>query len=294
MKKTLCVLTFLAVCLSFAEAVFADEPEKIKLLIIDGQNNHNWKATTPVLKDIYEKSGRFVVDIATSPAKGEDMSGFKPDFAKYGVLVMNYNGDSWTKETNDAFEKYVSNGGGLVSYHAGDNPFRDWKEYNEMIAIGGWGGRNENDGPYLYVKNGEVVRDTTPGSGGHHGPQVEFLIETFAPDHPIMKGLPKAFLHCKDELYCKLRGPAKNVDILGTALAKVNEGGTGNDEPMLMAITYGKGRVFHTTLGHDVPQCKCVGFQTTLLRGSEWAAIGSVTIPCPDDYPTADKTSVRP
>ena len=270
-----------------------EQPAKIRILLIDGQNNHGWKDTTPILKEIYEKSGRFTVDVATTPEAGKDMSGFKPDFSKYDVVVMNYAGDAWPKETSDAFDAFVKNGGGLVIYHAADNSFPDWKEYNEMIAVGGWGGRNEASGPYLYVKDGEVVRDTKPGSGGSHGPQVKFLVETFAPEHPIMKDLPAAFLHCEDELYCKLRGPAKNVTILATARSKVDEGGTGFDEPILMAIDYGKGRVFHDVLGHHVKQCKSVGFQVTLLRGTEWAATGLVTIPCPEDYPTKEEIRLR-
>jgi len=296
MKKSMRIAMLIAVCLvgCIVTCTMADDSGKIKALIIDGQNNHNWKETTPVLKDIYEKSERFTVDVVTTSEKGKDMSGFKPDFAKYDVIVMNYTGDAWPKETNDAFEKFVREGGGLVVYHAADNAFRNWKEFNEMIAVGGWEGRNEKDGPYLYVKDGEIVRDMTPGGGGHHGPQVEFLVETFTADHPIMEGLPKSFLHCKDELYCKMRGPAKNVTILATARSKVDEGGTGYDEPMLLVIDYGKGRVFHTMLGHAGPHCKCVGFQTTLLRGTEWAATNKVTIPCPDDYPTAEKVSLRP
>ena len=295
MKNAILAGILAAACLAGGiTQLMADEPEKIKVLIVDGQNNHNWKETTPVLKDIYEKSGRFTVDVATTPEAKQDNSSFKPEFSKYDVITMNYTGDAWPKETNDAFEKFVSEGGGLVVYHAADNAFRNWKEYNEMIAVGGWEGRNETDGPYLYVKDGEIVRDTSPGGGGHHGPQVEFLVETFTSDHPIMEGLPKAFLHCKDELYCKMRGPAKNVTILATAHSKVDEGGTGYDEPMLLVIDYGKGRVFHTMLGHAGEQCKCVGFQTTLLRGTEWAATNKVTIACPDDYPTTEKTSVRP
>ena len=288
-------LLLATVCLAGGFTILlADEPVKIKAIIVDGQNNHNWRETTPVLKDIYEKSGRFTVDVATTPGNGQDMSIFKPDFSRYDVIVMNYNGDRWPKEMDDAFEKFVREGGGLVIFHAADNAFRAWKEFNEMIAIGGWEGRNESDGPYLYVKDGDVVRDTSPGPGGSHGPQVEFVVKTYTPEHPIMKGLPEAFLHNKDELYNRMRGPAKNVTILATALSKTNEGGTGNDEPALLVIDYGKGRVFHTVLGHAGEQCKCVGFQTTLLRGTEWAARNEVTIPCPDDYPTADKVSLRP
>jgi len=274
-------------------SVSAAEPAKIKMLIVDGQNNHPWRETTPVIKDFFEKSGRFTVDVATSPDQGEDMSGFKPDFAKYDVVFLNYTGDNWPKETDNAFEKFVADGGGVVVFHAADNAFPEWKEFNLMIGLGGWGGRDEKSGPYVYVEDGKVVRDDSPGGGGSHGPQVEFLVKTFTPDHPIMKGLPPAFLHCKDELYCKMRGPAENMTVLATALSKVDEGGTGHEEPMLMVIHYKKGRIFHTMLGHAGQQCKCVGFQITSLRGAEWAATGNVTIPCPKDYPTETDTSLR-
>ncbi|MDR1958969.1 MAG: ThuA domain-containing protein [Planctomycetaceae bacterium] len=297
MKKMM--LFYVSAMLVSALTVFstAEDAVKIKALILDGQNNHNWKATTPVLKSIYEKSERFVVDVATAPPSGQDMSIFKPDFSKYDLVVLNYNGDKWSQETCDAFEKFVAEGGGVVSYHAADNAFTDWKEYNLMTGLGGWGGRNEKSGPYVYVELGQGIRkivyDNSPGDGGHHGPQVEFLVKTFSSEHPIMKGLPEAFLHVKDELYCKMRGPGENMSILGTADSKKEERGSGREEPLLIAITYKKGRIFHTMLGHDVPQCRCVGFQTTLLRGSEWAATAEVTIPCPEDYPTATQTSIR-
>ena len=69
---------------------------------------------------------------------------------------------------------------------------------------------------------------------------------------------------------------------------------------MLMAIRFGKGRIFHTTLGHVGPKdtaapdsVNCVGFMATLQRGTEWAATGKVTIDIPADFPTADKSSAR-
>ena len=122
-----------------------------------------------------------------------------------------------------------------------------------------------------------------------------------APEHPIMKGLPVAWLHAHDELYSQLRGPAKNLTVLATASAKKSmRNGTGDNEPILMAITYGKGRVFHTTLGHVGPKDSepvksigCVGFIVTLQRGTEWAAMGKVTQEIPEDFPTLDQTSVR-
>jgi len=267
---------------------------KLKALIVDGQNNHNWKATTPVLKEILEAGGLFAVDVATSPPKGKPMEAFKPDFARYDVIVSNYNGAEWPKDTKDAFVKYMAGGGGLVIFHAADNSFPKWVEYNEMIGLGGWGGRNEKSGPYVYWKDGKFVRDTSPGRGGSHGPQTEYLVEHRDTAHPITKGLPARWMHCKDELYSRMRGPAKNMTILATAYADPKKRGTGRHEPVLWTVAYGQGRVFHTVLGHATAQMRCVGFIVTLRRGTQWAATGKVTqTKVPDDFPTATEARVR-
>ena len=292
-KRIVPLALFFCVMLTSCVAFAADSSEKLKALIVDGQNNHNWQGVTPVLKDQLEKSGRFTVDVVTSPKQRGDMSGFKPEFDKYDVIVLNYNGDSWPEETKTAFVKYVSNGGGVSVIHAADNAFSDWKEFNEMIGVGGWGGRNEKSGPYLYWEDGKAVKNYEPGAGGGHGPQWEFLIEVRDPDHPIMEGLPEQFRHCKDELYERLRGPAKNVKILATAYADPAKNGSGRHEPQIMVIDYGKGKIFHLALGHDAEQCKSVSFIVPFIRGTEWAATGFVTIPVPDDMPGAEKPAFR-
>ena len=266
----------------------------IKTVIVDGQNNHDWKATTPVLKKLLEEKGLFTVDVATAPpAKSPDLPKFKPDFAKYQLIVMNYNGELWAEATRLAFEQYMRDGGGMVVFHAADNSFTAWPAYNEMIGVGGWYGRNEKSGPYVRWREGRQVLDDKPGRAGHHGPAHEFIVTTHAPEHPIMRGLPPQWLHLKDELYDYMRGPAKNLTVLATAFADPKFQGSGEEEPMLMAITYGKGRVFHTTLGHGPDAMKCVGFIVTLQRGAEWAATGKVTQKVPTDFPTAEKPSAR-
>jgi type 1 glutamine amidotransferase len=259
---------------------------------VDGQNNHNWKATSPIMKKALEASGRFTVDVATTPQDKSKMGEFKPDFSRYAVVVSNYNGDLWPQETCKAFETYMAGGGGLVVVHAADNSFSQWAEYNKMIGLGGWGGRNEKSGPMIRWRDGQVVRDTQPGAGGTHGANHEYAVETRAADHPIMAGLPAKWMHTSDELYSKMRGPAENLTLLATSFADKAKGGTGENEPILFTLTYGKGRVFHTVLGHDERSSKCVGFVTTLQRGAEWAATGKVTIPKPENFPTADKASV--
>lgn len=266
----------------------------VPALIIDGQNNHNWQETTPVLKKLLEETGLFQVDVLTSPPQGGDMSGFKPEFSKYKVVVSNYNGDPWPPEVKTAFETYMRAGGGFVSYHAADNAFPEWSEYNQMIGIGGWGDRDVSAGPFWYYKDGGLVFDDhTPGKAGSHGARKPFQV-TDRRMHPITKGLPEVWMHEADELYSKLRGPGKNITLLATAYSDPENSGSGHHELVLMAIGYSKGRVFHTTMGHDVPAMQCVGFITTLQRGAEWAATGQVTQKVPADFPTAGKVSIRP
>jgi type 1 glutamine amidotransferase len=276
-----------------AAAAAAAEP-KLKALVVDGQNNHNWQATTPLLKKHLEDSGLFSVDVATSPPNGQDLSGFQPDFAAYDVVVSNYNGAAWPKSTQEALAKFVAGGGGLVVVHAADNAFPEWKEYNQMIGVGGWGGRNEKSGPYVRYRDGKIVRDALPGNGGSHGTQHPFVVVVRDAKHPITAGLPSSWLHAADELYDRLRGPAENMTVLATAYADKAEGGSGEHEPMLMVIDYGQGRVFHSTLGHSPEAMKCVGFIVTLQRGAEWAATGEVAPrELPKDFPTADEVRVR-
>ncbi len=268
----------------------------LKVLLVDGQNNHAWKQTSPELKAILEEGGLCTVDVSTAPGKGGDWAAWKPDFAGYQVVVSNYNGELWPDAVRDAFEKYVSGGGGFVSVHAANNSFPEWKAYNEMIGVGGWGGRNEKSGPYLRLRDNKWTLDPKPGNGGSHGKQHEFLMTSQVPEHPIMAGLPAKWMHKQDELYDRLRGPAKDVTVLASAMAAKETGGSGEEEPLLMVIPYGKGRVFHTALGHGMEALKCVGFTVTLRRGTEWAATGAVTqkAPAAGEFPSETASKARP
>jgi len=291
-QKTV-TLGLLVLVLSSLSVLAAD---KIKVLIVNGQNNHNWRECSPIMKWILEDSGRFTVDVSTSPAKagGDEWKSWRPKFSDYAVVLSDYNGSPWPDEVKADFVKYMQNGGGLVVVHGADNSFPEWPEFNEMIGVGGWGGRNEKSGPMIRYKDGKVVFDNSPGAGGTHGRQHEFVVETRESEHPIMKGLPAKWKHATDELYSKLRGPAKNLTVLATSFAAPEQNGTGENEPIFLALSYGKGRVFHDVLGHGAVAMAGLGFQITLLRGTEWAATGAVTI-APDSIKelSADKAAIR-
>ncbi|MGB3117289.1 MAG: ThuA domain-containing protein [Verrucomicrobiales bacterium] len=274
-------------------ATAQDAQPKISVLILDGQNNHNWKETTPILKTALESCGRFEVTVSTSPPKGakeEEWNGWNPEFSKFDAVMSNYNGELWPAKVRQEFTDYVKNGGAFVVIHAANNSFPLWPEYNEMIGLGGWGGRNEESGPYVYVKDGKVVRDESPGAGGSHGAQSEFLVELLDAAHPITKGMPMKWKHAKDELYDSLRGPGTNMKILAYAHSEKSK----KNEPMMMTLEYGKGRVFHTPMGHAGYSMQCVDFFTVVQRGTEWAVTGKVMLPVPPSFPGESAVAPTP
>ncbi len=286
----LCGVFFLGACNSNTFA--ADE--KIKVIIIDGQHNHNWRETTPFLKEVLEESGKFTVDVSSNLKAGEKGGkvatvDFPPDLTKYQVVISNYNGAAWPEEFRKTFDGLVKEGKlGFVLFHAANNCFADWPEFNRMVGLS-W--RNSKFGDRLYVDDaGKVVR-IPKGEGANTGETNHpYPIIIRDADHPITKGMPKEWLHAKDQLMHNLRGPAEDVRILATAHCPQ----TKVHEPIIFTITHGKGRVVQTPMGHDVFAMRCTGFITTIQRSAEWAATGKVTIPIPEMFPTADKASQLP
>jgi type 1 glutamine amidotransferase len=162
-----------------------------------------------------------------------------------------------------------------------------------MIGVGGWRERTETAGPYWYYRDGKLVSDPSAGRAGSHGRRVPFQVTVRDASHPLMKGLPKVWMHQGDELYARLRGPGHNLTVLATAYSDPANAGSGRDEPQLMVLSFGKGRVFHTTMGHDINGLSSVDFVVMLQRGTEWVATGKVTQPVPATFPTADTVSYR-
>ncbi len=293
MKRVLLMAVTSLLCFSSSPLSASHAP--IRVLIVDGASSqyHNWQLVTAVLKKELEDTGRFQVTVVTAPAPDGDFSNFSPKFSDYQAVVWNYDAQDWPAAHRAQLEDYVKNGGGLVVVHAADNAFPHWPAYNKMIGIGGWRNRNEQAGSMWYFKNSKLVSDPSPGSAGSHGARLPFRVVTRAPQHPIMKGLPPVWMHAADELYATLRGSGENMTVLATAYSDPANKGTGHDEPMAVAVNYGKGRVFHTTMGHDAAALSCVGFTTLFQRGAEWAATENVTQKVPASFPSADTVSFR-
>ena len=281
----------------------SDQTPLIQALLVDGQMNkhHNMEVMSVSVAGYLEETGMFEVTRVSTQPPGAEMSGFAPDFENFDVVVLNYDGDQWPEATQAAFENFISNGGGLVTVHSTDNAFPEWPAFLAMTGVGGWGGRDETWGPAVYWGENGVNYDHGPG-GAFHPPQHQYPVTIRNGSHPVTLGLSDQWLHGKDELYSGLRGPAKNLDVLATGFAdETQKNASGRHEPVLMALTYGEGRIFHTTLGHvnrdatSAPaSIQCAGFITTLQRGTEWAATGKVTQSVPADFPAGGKLSIRP
>ena len=294
----------LLVCVSLAGAPMqAAEPvdaAKLKVLLITGQNNHNWRVTHPVLKKTLEETGHIAVDLSITPGKdanAAEWNDWRPAFSDYDCLMLDYNGQMWPEEVKKSFVSYIRGGGGAVLVHASNNAFTGWDEFEQMVGML-W--RKPSYGARLYVdEDGNVVRQeagTGPGAG--HGKLYDWLMTGRDADHPILKGMPQQWMHKHDELYHGQRGPANDIHILLTAYSAPENGGTGRHEPIVWWTKFGQGKVVTNVAGHvwkngqRVDCLRCVGFRTVLQRSCEWAAKGECMTAIPDNFPTADATSM--
>ena len=242
--------------------------EPVKVLIITGDHGHNWKETTPFLKELLTKAGH-TVDVTEAPSKDLTADNLK----RYDVLLLNYRNTPkgaaanpasvWSDDNKTAFAEAVKGGKGLVVYHHASSAFVGESEFDkefEKIIAGGW--RKQ----------------------GNHGKMHQFTVTPRAKDHAITKGLDE-FTHGRDELYQNsLITPGSEVLVTAYSDKEKDPKNTGKHEPVVWVASYGKGRVYHNSLGHDVEAMKSSpGFAVLLVRGVEWAATGKVSSPPPAD-----------
>lgn len=300
MKRALVIVSILSAVSGLVSGpVRAQKSKPIPVLIVDGFSNHDWKQTTIVTKWILESSGRFKVDVSTIPADSTQRSRWGPDFRGYAVVIQNTNNIQnprlrWPAQAEKALEQYVKEGGGLYILHSANNAFPHWPEYDKMIGLG-W---RPNTVGYALLVNAErkIVRlSPGEGKGTGHGDRFNALIQILN-RHPINKDYPDQWQTANTEVYHFPRGPAENLTVLSYAYDST---GTYMMWPVEWVVRYGKGRIYNSSMGHlwkgDTypPAYRCVGYQTTVIRATEWLANGKVTYPVPADFPTKTSVSLK-
>ncbi len=259
---------------------FFFEEGKIRVLILTGRNNHDWRATTPYLRSVLEMTGGFDVRVT------EEVSGVSAETLRpYDVLVSNYCGPRWGPQAEKAVEEFVREGKGLVVVHAGSYPFGETAVLSEKMGRTG-----VYQEPWAAWGNmvGAIWSDKDPRTG--HAQRHAYEVKWQDPQHPIAAGV-KSFI-ISDELYHNFR-LKPGIHILASAFDSPKIGGNGKEEPLLWTKPYGKGRVFHTALGHDLDAMMSPGFTATYARGVEWAAKDAVTLPAAIDTNPKNKDAVR-
>lgn len=279
--------------------VASAENPPIRVLILDGYSNHDWRLTTALICGILEPTGLFKVQVSTAPetrdAPGWDA--WRPDFSSCDVVIQTCNDlggrPSWPRPVQEDFENFVRRGGGVYVWHAGNNAFPDWPAYNEMIGLG-W--RKKDFGWALAVDaTGQTVRiPAGEGQDTGHGARLDTVVKRVG-EHPIHAGLPREWLTPDIEVYYYARGPARNLEVLSHGF----DPKTRMQWPLEWTVTYGQGRVYTSTFGHvwkgdtQPERMRCAGLQTVVVRALQWLAGRPVTFPVPADFPSADKVSVR-
>lgn len=280
--------------------VLAQSNKRIAILIVDGFSNHDWKQTTAVTKWILEQSNLFKIDVSTIPEDSFQRQSWLPQFDKYAVVIQNTNNIQdprlrWPVPAQQSLEKYVRKGGGLYILHSANNAFPEWKEYDKMIGLG-W--RPKTTGYAIEIDSADLhIIRYAPGEGKGTGHAERFnAVINILNRHPINNGYPAAWKTAYTEVYYFPRGDAENLTVLSYAYDST---GTHKFWPVEWVVAYGKGRVYNSSMGHlwkgetYPPAYRCIGFQTTMIRATEWLATGKVTWPVPADFPTKDSLSLK-
>src|SRR5688572_1086091 len=186
-----------------ALAPFSNGPtaEPISVLIVSGENNHDWRWTSPELERLLEESGLFAADVTDDPAR---VLADPKVLGRYRAFVLDYNGARWGDAAEKAFLAAVENGAGVSVIHAANNAFEGWTEYERLVG-------------YLWRKS----------AGTGHGQFHAFDVTLLDRDHPITRGMFDLRAH-PDELYHKLwRAPDTDTRVLATAWSSAESGGSG-------------------------------------------------------------------
>ena len=222
-----------------AAGVPAEKPIRV-LIVEDHSPGYFRMPTATTLRNLIRQDKRFeVVLVEDAEVLGTDLP------FDYDVILLhfkNYRTPKRNASMTANLEKFVDDGGGLFVFHFSCGAFEDWPEYEKIVGRV-WDPKKTAHDPY--------------------GP---FTVQIVDQGHPITKALGNFEIH--DELYTCLRDSEVPIRVLAEAVSKVD----GKTYPMAFVLEKGKGRVFHTTLGHDDKSLSSKEFQTLTKNALVWCA----------------------
>jgi len=186
-------------------------------------------------------------DIATLKAAGmtanytEDPAVTARELANVDVAIFSVNRNGFqTPELRGALGKFIAAGKGLVLLHPGVwYNWKDWPEYNQVIAGGGSRG---------------------------HDKLGEFEVKVTNAAHPIMKDVPASFT-LTDELYYFIPDLAGTpIEVLATATSQVKNA----TFPQVFVVKHPQTRIAAITLGHDARAHDLQAYKTLLINAVNW------------------------
>lgn len=211
-----------------------------QVLLVSGQDypGHHWRKTGAAMEQIVTADDRIEVTICETP-HGVSLT----HLACYDAVFVHFKNYQDSLPSTEAMRQrlaaYVKNGGGMCLSHFACGAFEEWPDF---VGIAG------------RIWNGE----------GHdkRGP---FTVRIVDKNHPVTKGLSD--FETDDELYFCLKGDPE-IHLLCDAFSQVKKA----DQPQAIVFKPGKGRVFLSTLGHDVKAFDPGEVKQIYRQGTAWAA----------------------
>ena len=227
------------------ESRAARAPGPIRALLVTGGGYHDYDMQKKILPDGVSERANIVWTIVHEMDKtnGHKIELFdKPNWSEgFDIVVHN---ECYADVTDAAYVAKVvqAHKDGLpgVVVHCAMHTFRSLKsdEWREFLGV----------------------------STFRHGRQHPLAVENLQPDHPIMKGFPASWTTGNEELYW-----IEKVWPGTTPLAQAKAAENGKENAVIWAHTYGKGKVFGTTLAHNNKTMSDPVYLDMFTRGMLWA-----------------------
>ena len=211
---------------------------KSALIVYGGWSGHDPEECAAIYRRWLHEDG-FSVRMATETSAFAD-----PSIRDLSLIIPIFTMSKIEKEEVENLTKAVEGGVGLAGHHGGmSDAFRDSVDYQFMVG-------------------GQWV--------AHPGNIIDYTVDVADPMDPIMAGI-KSFPYTSEQYYMHV-DPSNKVLATTTFSGEHAPWIEGVKMPVVWKRQHGKGRVFHSTLGHQATEFENLEMATILRRGVNWAA----------------------